>query len=292
MKVTLFGRATVAQKMKQFENVIQLLVDAGHEVLLSEELYNLKGELQNELNLSRIISPDDSIDYVLSLGGDGTMLEAVTWIGDRAIPILGLNFGRLGFLTDTVASFTSETVKRLQQGDLVIDERSILLWSNAEGERIQRFPHALNDITIQRASSSSMITIHVTIDGIPLNSYWADGLIISTPTGSTGYSLSCGGPIIHPSTKNIVLTPIAPHNLNIRPLILDKGVKISIEVEARDTQFLATLDTHSIQLNTSRRLEISSSPYITKICRLQDDYFTGAIRDKLYWGIDKRNNPA
>ena len=292
MKVTLFGRATVAQKMKQFENVIQLLVDAGHEVLLSEELYNLKGELQNELNLSRIISPDDSIDYVLSLGGDGTMLEAVTWIGDRAIPILGLNFGRLGFLTDTVASFTSETVKRLQQGDLVIDERSMLLWSNAEGERIQRFPHALNDITIQRASSSSMITIHVTIDGISLNSYWADGLIISTPTGSTGYSLSCGGPIIHPSTKNIVLTPIAPHNLNIRPLILDKGVKISIEVEARDTQFLATLDTHSIQLNTSRRLEISSSPYITKICRLQDDYFTGAIRDKLYWGIDKRNNPA
>lgn len=292
MKVTLFGRATVAQKMKQFENVIQLLVDAGHEVLLSEELYNLKGELQNELNLSRIISPDDSIDYVLSLGGDGTMLEAVTWIGDRAIPILGLNFGRLGFLTDTVASFTSETVKRLQQGDLVIDERSMLLWSNAEGERIQRFPHALNDITIQRASSSSMITIHVTIDGIPLNSYWADGLIISTPTGSTGYSLSCGGPIIHPSTKNIVLTPIAPHNLNIRPLILDKGVKISIEVETRDTQFLATLDTHSIQLNTSRRLEISSSPYITKICRLQDDYFTGAIRDKLYWGIDKRNNPA
>ena len=292
MKVTLFGRATVAQKMKQFENVIQLLVDAGHEVLLSEELYNLKGELQNELNLSRIISPDDSIDYVLSLGGDGTMLEAVTWIGDRAIPILGLNFGRLGFLTDTVASFTSETVKRLQQGDLVIDERSMLLWSNAEGERIQRFPHALNDITIQRASSSSMITIHVTIDGIPLNSYWADGLIISTPTGSTGYSLSCGGPIIHPSTKNIVLTPIAPHNLNIRPLILDKGVKISIEVEARDTQFLATLDTHSIQLNTSRRLEISSSPCITKICRLQDDYFTGAIRDKLYWGIDKRNNPA
>ena len=174
----------------------------------------------------------------------------------------------------------------------MIDERSMLLWSNAEGERIQRFPHALNDITIQRASSSSMITIHVTIDGIPLNSYWADGLIISTPTGSTGYSLSCGGPIIHPSTKNIVLTPIAPHNLNIRPLILDKGVKISIEVEARDTQFLATLDTHSIQLNTSRRLEISSSPYITKICRLQDDYFTGAIRDKLYWGIDKRNNPA
>jgi len=290
MKVTLFGRASVAKKMNQFEDVIQLLVDAGHEVLLNEELYNLKGDIENQQNLKQISSPDDTIDYVLSLGGDGTMLEAVTWIGDRAIPILGLNFGRLGFLTDTVASFTSETVKLLQQGDLVIDERSMLLWSNAEGERIQRFPHALNDITIQRASSSSMITIHVTIDGIPLNSYWADGLIISTPTGSTGYSLSCGGPIIHPSTKNIVLTPIAPHNLNIRPLILDKGVKIAIEVEARDPQFLATLDTHSVFLDTSRHVEISSSPYVTKICRLQNNYFTGAIRDKLYWGIDKRNS--
>ena len=116
------------------------------------------------------------------------MLEAVTWIGDKAIPILGLNFGRLGFLTDTVASFTADTVRRLQEKDLVIDERSMLLWTNPEGEPIRRFPHALNDITIQRASSSSMITIHVTIDGIPLNSYWADGLIISTPTGSTGYS--------------------------------------------------------------------------------------------------------
>lgn len=292
MKVTLFGRATVAQKMEQFENVIQLLVDAGHEVLLNESLYMIQDDLQTKYNVSKINAPDDTIDYVLSLGGDGTMLEAVTWIGDKAIPILGLNFGRLGFLTDTVASFTADTVKQLQQGDLVVDERSMLLWSNPEGDRIQRFPHALNDITIQRAFSSSMITIHVTIDGIPLNSYWADGLIISTPTGSTGYSLSCGGPIIHPSTKNIVLTPIAPHNLNIRPLILDKGVKITIEVEARDPQYLATLDTHSIFLDTSRHVEVSSSPYITKICRLQNDYFTGAIRDKLYWGIDKRNSHA
>lgn len=290
MRVTLFGRASVAQKMEQFENVIQLLVDAGHEVLLNESLYMIQDDLQTQYNVSKINTPDDTIDYVLSLGGDGTMLEAVTWIGDKAIPILGLNFGRLGFLTDTVASFTADTVKRLQEKDLVIDERSMLLWTNPEGEPIRRFPHALNDITIQRASSSSMITIHVTIDGIALNSYWADGLIISTPTGSTGYSLSCGGPIIHPSTKNIVLTPIAPHNLNIRPLILDKGVKIAIEVEARDPQFLATLDTHSVLLDTSRHVEISSSPYITKICRLQNDYFTGAIRDKLYWGIDKRNS--
>ena len=190
MRVTLFGRATVAQKMEQFEDVIQLLVDAGHEVLLNESLYMIQDDLQTQYNVSKINTPDDTIDYVLSLGGDGTMLEAVTWIGDKAIPILGLNFGRLGFLTDTVASFTADTVKRLQEKDLVIDERSMLLWTNPEGEPIRRFPHALNDITIQRASSSSMITIHVTIDGIPLNSYWADGLIISTPTGSTGYSLS------------------------------------------------------------------------------------------------------
>ncbi|MEC8835826.1 MAG: NAD(+)/NADH kinase, partial [Bacteroidota bacterium] len=159
MRVTLFGRATVAQKMEQFEDVIQLLVDAGHEVLLNESLYMIQDDLQTQYNVSKINTPDDTIDYVLSLGGDGTMLEAVTWIGDKAIPILGLNFGRLGFLTDTVASFTADTVKRLQEKDLVIDERSMLLWTNPEGEPIRRFPHALNDITIQRASSSSMITI-------------------------------------------------------------------------------------------------------------------------------------
>ncbi len=226
-------------------------------------------------------------DVVLSMGGDGTILDAVVMIKDSEIPVLGINFGRLGFLASLGKAQIREAVDAIEQGSYMIDKRSLLsLVSNKPlfAENI-----ALNDMTIQRRDQSSMITVNAYLNGELLNTYWADGLIIATPTGSTGYSLSCGGPIIYPTSNNFVITPVAPHNLNVRPMLVNDDAVLSFEVTGRGDSFLCTLDSRAKAIDSSFQLAIKKAPFSANIIRLTDQSFLTALKTKLNWGNDTRN---
>ena len=225
---------------------------------------------------------------MFSLGGDGTILDIVTWVGHHEIPIVGFNFGRLGFLASIPIQNIAQAIQAIERGNYVVDER-VMLQFEANKPLFKDANFALNECTIQRMDSSSMITVHAYLNGQFLNSYWADGLIISTPTGSTGYSLSCGGPIIYPKSTNFVLTPIAPHNLNVRPMVLSDEVVLSFYVEGRSKNFLVTLDSRAEKIDASFELAVKQAPFKTKLLRLNDLNFLNAIRDKLLWGSDQRN---
>lgn len=231
---------------------------------------------------------DKNIDFVLSLGGDGTILDTISWIGKYEIPVVGINFGRLGFLASVSLNQINDALDALENKVYEIDSRSmILLDSNPLIFKKSSF--ALNEFTVQRSDTSSMITVHTYINNQHLNSYWADGLIISTPTGSTGYSLSCGGPIIHPTSKSFVITPVAPHNLNVRPMILSDDVVIKLKVEGRSKKFLATLDSRVHTFNSGVEITLSKAPFEAKLVRINPFNFVNAIREKLLWGEDTRN---
>jgi len=223
-------------------------------------------------------------DYLISIGGDGTFLETITLVRDSNIPILGINTGRLGFLS----SVTTDEIAQAINGAYEIDKRTMLS-IETENNLFGNDNFALNEITLQRSDSSTMITIHTYLDGEFLNSYWADGLIISTPTGSTAYSLSCNGPILFPSSESIILTPIAPHNLNVRPLIIPDNKVLSFQIEARTDSFLVALDSRfkSVPINTS--FKIKKTPHTIRLVRLKNHTFLETLRNKLMWGIDKRN---
>lgn len=229
------------------------------------------------------------MDCLITLGGDGTILNAATVVRDSGVPILGINLGRLGFLADIEKTKIKEAIDLLKRGMYSIENRSLLqLESNMPlfGE----IPFALNDMTILKRDTSSMITIHAFIDGAYLNSYWADGIIIATPTGSTGYSLSCGGPIIFPTSGNFVITPVAPHNLNIRPIVISDTSVISFEVEGRAENFLCTLDSRFETITSSTQLAVRKGDFSIKLIQLSDTGFMSTIRNKLAWGMDNRNH--
>ncbi len=228
-------------------------------------------------------------DYVITLGGDGTILAAATLLRDTEIPILGINLGRLGFLATVGKNKIKEAIDYLVKGQFSLGERSTLhLESNPP--LFGDMPFALNDFTILKRDTSSMITIHTFVNGNYLNTYWADGLILATPTGSTGYSLSCGGPIVFPDSNNFVLTPVAPHNLNVRPLVLADSSVISFEVEGRADNFLCTLDSRFEVINSSHHLAIRRGDFSVKMVHLKDEGFLETIRNKLTWGMDLRNH--
>jgi len=227
-------------------------------------------------------------DFVITLGGDGTILNATTHVRDSNVPILGINLGRLGFLADIEKGKIREAIELLQRGMYNIDERKLLyLESNLPIHGDIRF--ALNDCTLLKRDTSSMIIIHTYINGAYLNSYWADGIIISTPTGSTGYSLSCGGPIIFPNSGNFVITPVAPHNLNVRPVVISDNSVISFEVEGRTENFLCTLDSRFETITAEHQLAVRKCDFTIKLVQLHDRSFLKTIREKLTWGIDSRN---
>ena len=228
------------------------------------------------------------IDFVISLGGDGTILNATTLVRDSNVPILGINLGRLGFLASMEKTKISKAITWLKQGRFSIDERRLIYLESSVplfGET--RF--ALNDFTLLKRDTSSMITIHTYINGAYLNSYWADGIIVATPTGSTGYSLSCGGPIIFPNSGNFVITPVAPHNLNVRPIVISDNSVISFEVEGRADNFLCTLDSRFEMIKAKHRLAVRKCDFTVKLIRLLDRNFLQTLQEKLAWGIDSRN---
>lgn len=231
---------------------------------------------------------DNNIDAVITLGGDGTILSAITMIRDLNIPIMGINLGRLGFLSNIEKSRIKESVRDLKKGNFMIEKRSLIeMKSNIPA--FVDFPFALNDFTLHKRDTSSMVTIHTYVDDKFLNSYWADGIIVSTPTGSTGYNLSCGGPIIFPNSGNFVITPVAPHNLNVRPIVLSDASKVSFQIEGRSDNFLCTLDSRYETVTAEHRITLQRSDFEISFAHPESINFMKTIRDKLMWGLDKRN---
>ncbi|MBK7632877.1 MAG: NAD kinase [Saprospiraceae bacterium] len=244
------------------------------------------------MHLATIESSSDLItqrpDIMITLGGDGTILQAITLLKDSGIPVLGINLGRLGFLASVEKKIIKKAVKQLINKEYTTVSRS-LLGLKCNLPLFDHFPFALNDFTLNKRDTSSMITIHTYIDNVLLNSYWADGIIISTPTGSTGYSLSCGGPIIFPDSQNIVITPVAPHNLNVRPIVIPDTLSISLKVEGRTDSFMCTLDSRYETITSAHRIEINKGNFFINFVQLKGQTFMKTISEKLLWGLDKRN---
>lgn len=231
---------------------------------------------------------DSSFDFLISLGGDGTLLDTVTLVTNKNIPVLGINFGRLGFLASIGRKELKTAVQALKSGTYVIDKRS-LIHLDANCELFNKIPYGLNEFAIHKTDTSPMIKIHTYLNGEFLNTYWADGVIVSTPTGSTGYSLSCNGPVVFPESCSFVITPIAPHNLNIRPIIVPDNNIISFEVEGRADKFICTLDSRKELVDKDIQLAVRRESFNINLVRLNENNFLQTLRNKLYWGLDTRN---
>ena len=228
------------------------------------------------------------VDFVISLGGDGTLLETVTHVGPAELPILGINTGRLGFLATVSQEMIREAIEALYTKSCHIEERS-LVQLKADKPLFNGLDFGLNEFAIMKKDTSSMIVVHTFLDSIYLNSYWADGLIVSTPTGSTGYSLSCGGPVVLPHSNNLILTPVSPHNLTVRPLVVSDKSVISFEIEGRSENFLISLDSRSQTVDASIQMSVHKCSFYAKLVRLKGYNFMDTLRQKLNWGLDVRN---
>jgi NAD+ kinase len=227
-------------------------------------------------------------DIVLSLGGDGTLLDAITYIGDHEIPILGINMGRLGFLATTTQENAENAIDSLYNKAYKIDERTLIKVVSDE-DLFNGINFGLNEFTILKRDTSSMIVVHTYIDGEYLNSYWADGLIVSTPTGSTGYSLSCGGPLVLPQSNNFIIAPVSPHNLNVRPMVVSDKSIISFQIEGRSKNFLVSLDSRSKSVAADIKIAVKKEDFKVKLINLKGYNYLQTLRNKLNWGLDMRN---
>lgn len=242
--------------------------------------YKLK-PFDHDANLS-------NLDFFLSMGGDGTMLESVTYIGKAEVPILGINTGRLGFLAINSRDDAEAAIESLMNGKFSIDSRSLLRLTSSN-KLFGNLNFALNDFTIIKKDTSSMITVHVHVDGQLLNSYWADGIIVSTPTGSTGYSLSCGGPLVYPESESFIITPVSPHNLGTRPIVLSDKSEITFQIEGRSKKYLISLDSRFETIDDSVKLKIKKERFHAKLIQLDGQHYFQTLRQKLNWGLDIRN---
>lgn len=231
---------------------------------------------------------DEEIDCIISLGGDGTLLDTVTYVRDKGIPVLGINYGRLGFLASIGKDELHTAVEALVKRTYMIDKRT-LLHLDANMPLFDKVPYALNEITLHKKDTSPMIKIHTYLNGEFLNTYWADGLIVATPTGSTGYSLSCNGPVVFPDSASFVITPVSPHNLNVRPIIVPDDNIISFEIEGRTDGFLCTLDSRREIVDKDVQLAVKKESFGINLVQLNENNFLQTLRNKLSWGLDKRN---
>jgi len=231
---------------------------------------------------------DEQIECFISLGGDGTLLDTVTLVRDKKIPILGINFGRLGFLAGIGKEELTSAVASLINRTYVLDRRS-LIHLDSDEPLFGEVPYALNEFAIHKKDTSPMIKIHTYLNGAFLNTYWADGLIVATATGSTGYNLSCNGPVLFPDAEDFVITPVAPHNLNVRPIVVPDHNIISFEVEGRSDQFICVLDARKEVVNRQVQLAVKKESFSINLLRLNENNFLQTLRNKLSWGLDKRN---
>ncbi len=272
--------------------MIDCLNKKGLKIYTNDTLHDFLSSRDQIEHIEGMVNADNirktPLDCMITLGGDGTILGAVTLIGSLQLPILGINLGRLGFLSSVESHMIDDAVDKLVSGHYRIESRS-MLFLQSEPDLFANTPFALNDFTLHKRDTSSMITIHTYIDGQYLTSYWADGVIIATPTGSTGYSLSCGGPIVFPTARNIIITPVAPHNLNVRPLVVDDASVLSFELEGRSKYFLCTLDSRYEAITTKHKIAIKRNSFDTRLIILNGHNYLNTLREKLSWGADQRN---
>jgi NAD+ kinase len=294
MKVGIYGQFYHSNSGQYIEELLNVLDEENVEVSIEENFFKLidqnKGIEKDYRHFKSFTELDPSFDVFISVGGDGTILKAVNYIQDSNIPILGINTGRLGFLATVNKEDIRSTIIALIKQEYTISDRSLLCIStNPDNEDLCRSNFALNEIAVSRKNTTSMITIDTWLGDEYLTAYWADGLIVSTPTGSTGYSLSCGGPVITPSTKALAITPIAPHNLNARPLIIKDNTKITLKVSGREDEYLVSMDSRIATLKNNTTVVIKKAPFKLKMVEFTGDTFLKTLRKKLLWGEDKRN---
>lgn len=293
MKIAIYGKKIETSNSQQIKKLFDFLLERNIPFIVHHHLKNsLEQHSFFPLNSIEFFSAhkelSSEISFLLSIGGDGTFLDTSLLVKDLNIPILGINTGRLGFLSNTPTSEITSALNDLLNGNYSTEERSMLcLESDKKHFGDDNF--ALNEISILKSDSSSMITIHTELNGTHLNSYWTDGLIISTATGSTAYSLSCGGPIMMPGSGNFVITPIAPHNLNVRPIVIDDDAILKVRVESRAEKNLVAMDSRSEELLNGEILTIQKAAFKIAIVQLKNQSFVNSLRNKLNWGLDQRN---
>lgn len=294
MKIGIYGQFYHENAGIYIQMLLDVLQKKQTEVFIEENFLDIISQnhniTKNFSSLSTFTTLDSSFDLFFSIGGDGTILKAVTFVTDLGIPIVGINTGRLGFLATIQKEEMTQSLTQILDGNYSISERTLLtIETIPENNEIQSLNFALNEVAVNRRNTTSMIKVETLVDDKYLTSYWSDGLIVATPTGSTGYSLSCGGPVIEPSTNSFVITPIAPHNLNARPLVVPDSAIISLKVSGRENTFLLSMDSRIANLENETWIHIKKAPFTIKLLQLNEDSFIKTIRKKLLWGEDKRN---
>ena len=290
MKIAIYGLSGDNISKKIFLELLSIAKKHDIELVIEKEFSSIISD-KNSSNKIFINHKDldRTYDLMITIGGDGTLLRSITYVRDLGIPIMGINTGRLGFLATLKQEMLNSELNKILFGEYDIKERSLLEVSVNNKTNFSDFNYALNEVSVGRKNTTSMIEIKTVLDGEYLNTYWADGLIISTPTGSTGYSLSCGGPIMSPSSQTFSITPIAPHNLNARPLIISDETIIELSVKGREESHLLSLDSKIISLENNTVIKIKKASFKIKLASLQNNSFYKTLRNKLLWGEDKRN---
>jgi NAD+ kinase len=292
MLVALYNRTFEEDDIPTVARILKMLDDHGLSMIFYKEFFDRIGPHVTLKQKPGFFTGKHDLpahtDMLFSLGGDGTMLDTVSFVGNTNIPLIGINLGRLGFLAAISEEELEASIQSLARGSYTIEKRT-LLHLDSSLPLFDGANYALNEFTLHRKDTSSMIKIHTYLNGEFLNTYWADGLIVATPTGSTGYSLSCGGPVVFPQTSSFVITPVAPHNLNTRSIVVPDDSVISFEVEGRTEQFLCTLDSRTETITSQVQLAVKKENFTISLVRPDEHNFLKTIRQKLYWGIDRRN---
>ena len=294
MKIAIFGQFYQNTTSPIIEKLFSFLNNNSVTTVVYKEFLNILSEekliSKNYPTFNSHQDLDASFDMLISVGGDGTFLKAATLVRDSNIPILGINAGRLGFLANVQQENISLFLQMVLDKKYTISKRTLLsLHCTETVESLQDLNFAMNEVTVSRKDTTSMITIETYLNGEYLNSYWADGLIISTPTGSTGYSMSCGGPIVAPDAKCLVITPIAPHNLNARPLVIPDDTEVKLKISGREENYLISLDSRLTSVKNEAILTIKKTPFKINMVEITEETFLKTLRNKLLWGEDKRN---
>jgi len=293
MKIAVYGPLYNERSKSTIKILIEYLKNRSVDVFFEKDFYESVLKISNidieSFRCDTFKSLDNSFDLLISIGGDGTILRAITYVKDLNIPIVGINTGRLGFLATIPMNTVEKALDEIFEGNYRISKRSLLAITVGEGEAVFDLNFALNEITVSRKNTTSMISVETWLDDEYLTFYWADGLIVSTPTGSTGYSLSCGGPVIMPESDSFVLTPIAPHNLNARPLVISSNKIIKLKVSGREDEHLVSLDSRIKTLPNNTTITIQKAPFNMHMIELKDERFIETLRKKLLWGADQRN---
>ena len=290
LRFAIFGNEYQAKKSQAVYKIIALLQQHDAEVYIDKPFYEFITAGQHmDIKADHVFEGSDfTADFAVSMGGDGTLLKTASRVGEKNIPIIGVNIGRLGFLADVNPSELEQAVTAIYEGRYEVRNHSVIKIETSEGELIEGSPYALNDIALLKRDHASMISIRASIDDEYVMTYQADGLIVTTPTGSTAYSLSNGGPIIAPGTGTLCLTAVAPHSLNVRPIVVPDTSVITLKVESRSHSFLAAIDGRSSSLHEGTVVRISKATYSTKIVRFAHRHYFATLRDKMMWGLDQR----